>query len=134
MVKEEQNQSSEGRSGESQSVKGCPWCGQLSDREDEWGSLITHKTGCYWINIHGDPIGTVRVNNSEKEAWNTRAEDTAGVEQRIAELEEALSDLVCGTCNNRIGFTGDTTGRYSDWRKCGSCRTARAALALATKP
>jgi hypothetical protein len=52
----------------------CPWCRATSDKTDEWGYLITHKLGCYWANIHGDPIGRVRVNFSEVEAWNTRAD------------------------------------------------------------
>lgn len=54
----------------------CPWCGAVVDHEDEWGSIIVHKESCYWTNTHGDPIGSVRVSNSEKAYWNRR-DDTA---------------------------------------------------------
>jgi len=66
----------------------CPWCGATTDAEDEWGSLITHKPSCYWRNIQGNPIGRVRVNNSDKERWNTRASTTPAVES----VESALPD------------------------------------------
>jgi len=51
----------------------CPWCRAISDAQDEWGYLITHKESCYWLNSHGDSIGRVRVNYSDAERWNTRA-------------------------------------------------------------
>jgi hypothetical protein len=70
-------------------LKPCPWCGTTTDTEDEWGSLITHKPICYWRTIHGDPIGRVRVNNSDKERWNTRADlPRATVDEIPARLEQ----------------------------------------------
>lgn len=69
-------------------VAPCPWCGAVPDEEDRWGSLIAHTKGCYWRNIRGDSIGRVRVNNSEKQQWNTRAYSPA----KDAEIERLTNE------------------------------------------
>jgi hypothetical protein len=73
-------------------LKPCPWCAAISDERDGWGYLVTHETGCYWTNIHGDPIGRVRVNFSEVEQWNTRADlPRATVDDKM--IREALRPI-----------------------------------------
>lgn len=67
----------------------CPWCGVEATEKDEWGWLIPHRPKCYWTNIHGDPIGRVRVNFSEVEQWNTRSADA-----EVKQLREALREVI----------------------------------------
>jgi hypothetical protein len=70
---------------ERRELERCPWCGAHSDEVDAWGFLVTHEQGCYWTNIHGDPIGRVlRVNFSDVERWNTRVNSVVALE---AEME-----------------------------------------------
>lgn len=76
--------------------KACPWCGAEGKEYDEWGWLVTHEKGCYWTNIHGDPIGRVRVNYSEVEQWNRRA-DTRAVPADSAELLRQVREVIENT-------------------------------------
>jgi len=47
---------------------------------------------------------------------------------------DIINQLICSTCNNRIGWTGEHTEEQSalgrsDWRKCSTCRRARTHVA-----
>ena len=105
-------------------LKPCPWCGAVSDAEDEWGSLITHKKDCYWKNIHGDSIGRVRVDNSEKKVWNTRAQGelSSANDKRATELNLLLSEAA-------YLLTISAPEQCPNWKEgvgdCGMCGVCR---------
>jgi len=53
-------------------------------------------------------------------------------------LVNALSDIVCGGCGHRIGWTGEHDSKQTelgrtDWRICNHCRPARTAIASAAE-
>ncbi len=102
MVKEEQNQSSEGRSGESQlpDLLPCPFCGKDAALTNVRMANHTFRVGCYnefcGVRSTTDYYGSRTQPSTAQEAieaWNTRAEDTAALRQRIRELEKQVDEL-----------------------------------------
>lgn len=91
-----------------------------------------HTAGPWSAHKSADGLYRVRGNIGQSIAKDLTAED-ARLIAAAPQMFEALDNLICSACENRIGWKGEMspTDRRTDWRTCPYCKEARAALRAA---